>query len=105
MGKGIFARAKAGLNLTPGERAALKAREGIVIAAALAGLTAVVPYLTSGTVNWQTVAKVFAVAAVPAFAYALNKYWTAQGDTALPEPAAPVAPPAVDPSAPAQAGA
>lgn len=103
MGKSMFARASAGLNLTPGERAALKAVQGIIVSALVAGAVAVLPYLTGATVDWATVLHVFAAAVVASLALAVNKYWTAQGDPplAVVPPDAPAAP---QPPAP-QAGA
>lgn len=98
MQKNMFARASAGLNLTPAERAALKAVQGIAVSALVAGAVAVFPYLTGATVDWQTVFHVFTAAVVASLALAVNKYWTAQGDAPLnesgpvvPQPPAPQA--------------
>jgi hypothetical protein len=100
MGGNVFARAYAGLNLTPFERGALRLLEGIGASAFIAGVTAAVPYLAGGTVNWGTVGHVFVAAAGTALCLALLKYLRAWGDPIL---APPLPPDAGGPEAPGAA--
>src|SRR5260221_1811497 len=69
----IFAKARAGLNLTPADRAFLKLVAGWVIAGALSALVAFVTAVTQPNPNWRVVLAITATAVVtaPAFA-ALN---------------------------------
>lgn len=80
----LFQRAYAGLNLTPGERAALKLWKGFLLTAVAAGLAAGVQALSaSGAIDWRKVAAVAAVAFGTSLAFAFEKYFTAQGDAPL----------------------
>jgi hypothetical protein len=81
----LFARARAQLNLSPGERALLKLVEGAVLAGIVAALPVVAQLLAQQRVNWTEVARIagatFAVAAL----MALAKFYKAQGDQPLEE--------------------
>ena len=81
----LFARSRAQLNLSPGERAFLKLIEGFVVAGVVAALPIVAQLLAQQSVNWADVARLaggtFAVAALMAAA----KYYKAQGDIPLEE--------------------
>lgn len=94
----IFARAGAGMNLTPLERAALRALEGLAATAVVAAITAAAPLLAGATVNWSNVAHVALAAGITAALLAVLKYAKSFGDAPLPAstPAssAPAAPPA-----------
>ena len=80
----VFSSAANGLSLTPGQRAFLKIVKGFVVSAVAAGLTAVAQLLSAGSaVDWQKVAVVGGVAFGTSLAFALDKYWTAQGDAPL----------------------
>ena len=75
----LFAQARAGLNLTPGQRTVLRAVEMIALAAVVSFLTAL-PALTSGAkVNGGAVAAAFGVAMLAS----LSKYLKAHGDAPL----------------------
>lgn len=80
----LFSQAAQGLNLTPGQRAALKIIKGLIVSAVGAGLAAVAQLLSAGgVIDWQKVIVVGGVAFGTSLAFALDKYWTAQGDTPL----------------------
>lgn len=83
--KSLFARASAGLNLTPGERALLKLVKGIVLTALAAAFTAACQLLGSnfGKVDAKTVAEVAGVTFGVAVCNALEKWASAQGDEPL----------------------
>jgi hypothetical protein len=79
----VFAQAQAGLSLTPGQRAFLKAVEGFAFAAITAAAVALFQLTSTGTINvardWPFVAGAGAVA----FLSAASKYYKAQGDAPL----------------------
>ncbi len=79
----IFAKARAGLNLTPAERAFLKLVEGWVIAGALSALVAFVTAVTQPNPNWRVVLAITATAFVTATAFAALKYVKAHLDPPL----------------------
>ena len=79
----MFTRARLNLALTPAERAFLKALKGIATSVVLAGATAVWPLVQAQTINWRTVGEVAVGSMAVTFFYAMDKYWTAQGDPAL----------------------
>jgi hypothetical protein len=87
----LFARARAYLNLTPGERAFLKLLGGIAGTAVVAAILAAAQVL-AGTppnqVSWQVVLHVAAGAFLAALWTALAKYYKAYGDPPLPGPTA-----------------
>ena len=77
----LFALARAGATLTPGQRAFLKLVEGFVIAGAVTAVPVVADLLTRpGGVDWQTVIKAGAEAFTVAALMAASKYYKAQGE-------------------------
>lgn len=88
---GVFKRARAYVNLTPGERAFLKLVGGIAGTAVIAGLLAAAQVLAGtplGQVSWQVVLHVGAGAFAASLWAALAKYYKAHGDPPLPSPSA-----------------
>lgn len=102
---GIFARAGAYLNLSPGERALLRFGEGLAVSAGISGLQAVMPLLSSGmstaAIPWGSVAHTFAATVLGALGAAVVKFFKAQGDPQLGPPKPPAASPAAPPAPPA----
>jgi hypothetical protein len=120
----LYTRARMSLPLTPSERSFLKVLKGFVISAAIAAfMTAAQLVPNGGAVDWAKVLLSVIVAFVTTLCFALDKYWSAQGDTIpavvagdigtavassypapsapkAPAPVAPAAPPAVSPVAP-----
>lgn len=86
MSKNMFARASAGLNLTPMERAALRMLEGLAATAVVAGITAAAPLLAGGSVDWANVGHVALAAGITAALLAILKYAKAFGDAPITEP-------------------
>jgi hypothetical protein len=88
---GVFARARANLTLTPGERAFLKLVGGLAGTAVVAAVLAAAQVL-AGTppdaVRWPVVLHVAAGAFAAALWTALSKYYKAHGDPPLPAPPA-----------------
>jgi hypothetical protein len=88
MGKGLFGRAAAYLNLSPAERATLRLLEGLTLSAGIAGVQAAMPLLNAGVdpsaIPWPAVLHTFIATAMGAFGSAGVKYLKAQGDPALP---------------------
>jgi hypothetical protein len=83
----LFARARAGLVLSPGERTFLKFVDGAAISAGVAAVTAIVNLLAPGhAVDWRTVAIVGGVAFGTSILAALKKYATAHFDALLAAP-------------------
>lgn len=80
----LFARASAGLTLTPWERAVLRFLEGLAASALMAGVTAIAPYMAGQAIDWRKVLSVFVTAAFMAVLLALKKYAKAFGDAPLP---------------------
>src|SRR5690242_6650106 len=83
----LLARAHFYQNLTPGERALLRALEYLLVSAIVAGLVAVGPLIATqnvASVNWNAVLSAFATAAVMALYAAVSKYFKAFGDPPLP---------------------
>jgi hypothetical protein len=77
----LFARASAGLALTPGERAFLKVVDGFVFTAGGAAFAAVAQLLSAGgVVDWRKVAAVAGVTFATSLVVAIKKFFTAQGD-------------------------
>lgn len=76
----LFAAARAGMPLSPGQRAALKAFEAIAYAA-LVSFFGVIPAITNGftAVNWGVILGALGMA----FLVALSKYLKAHGDAPL----------------------
>ena len=81
----LFARAAAGLNLTPGERAFLKFLSGVGISAGMAAATAAISLVSShgGAVDVKSVAIVGGVAFATSAIAALKKYATANFESLL----------------------
>jgi hypothetical protein len=80
----LFARASAGLALTPGERAFLKVVDGFVLTAGGAAFAAVAQLLSAGgVVDWRKVAAVAGVTFATSLVVAMKKFFTAQGDAPL----------------------
>jgi hypothetical protein len=104
----LFARAAAQLPLSPAERAVLRFVKALLVTAILATLpvfTALITALQSGNlvVDWNAWGMRLLTAAGAAVALAIQKYYTAQGDTvplAAPK-AAPAASPVAIPAPPA----
>lgn len=83
----LLERARFYQNLTPGERALLRALEYLLVSAIVAGLVAVGPLVTTqniASVNWNAVLSAFATAAVVALYAGVSKYFKAFGDPPLP---------------------
>ena len=83
----LLQRAHLYANLTPGERALLKVIEGLVVSAAIAGLVAVLPVVSTqnvASINWMAVFSVFAAAAGKTLYDGVSKYWKSFGDPPLP---------------------
>lgn len=76
----LFARARAGLALSPAERAFLKLIQSAVIAALVSLLPAVASALAAGNVNWQAVGATAIATFATAIAHAILKFFTAQAD-------------------------
>lgn len=79
----VFQRNFLGLNLTPGQRAFIKFAKGAAVTALAAGLAAGAQFLLLPTVNWHAVFLFGGGTVAASFAFALDKYWTAQGDAPL----------------------
>ena len=80
----IFRRSRQYLPLTPKERAILKFVQGLIVSAITAALFAVGQLILSkGSISWQELWTVAAVAATVTVFNALIKYLTAKGDPAL----------------------
>lgn len=88
----LFARAAAGLNLTPGERAFLKLAKGVLWVAVVAALGVAMPLISSGhfTLNAATAQAIVGAGAVAGLS-ALEKLFSAKGDAAA--ASAPAQPP------------
>lgn len=76
----LFARARAGLALSPAERAFLKLIQSAIIAALVSILPAVASALASGTVDWTAVGATAIATFSTAIAHAILKFFTAQAD-------------------------
>ena len=79
----LFARARANMTLTPGERALLKLIEGLLCAGVVAALPALAGALGHNGVHWSDVARTALAAGAVAVLLALAKYAKAHGDPAL----------------------
>ena len=79
----LYARARANLALTPGERALLKLIDGLLVAAVVAALPVVSGALGHAGVQWSEVARTALAAGTVAALLALAKYLKAHGDPAL----------------------
>lgn len=80
----LFSKAAQGLNLTPAERAFLKLLKLWFYTALSAGVMAGAQYLlNNGQINWQALIYITGGAFLLSLLGALDKYWTAQGDTPL----------------------
>jgi hypothetical protein len=78
----MFTRARLQLPLTASERALLKLLQGSVVTILTAGVMAALPYLEGQAINWTTVIRVGAGAAIATLVATFSKYFTAQGDNA-----------------------
>ncbi len=86
----ILARARAGQDLTPAERAFIKQLQGTVISILVTAATAAFPYLSGQTIDWSNVLHVFLASLSTSIFFTLSKYFTAQGDAPQnPAPAQP----------------
>lgn len=96
----LFFRAAHNLDLTPTERAALKAIKGLGASLLLAGVVAIWPIITSSapdklaSLNWPLIVHTFVVAVVMAGLAAGNKYVAAHFEQSPPadEPATTLSP-------------
>ena len=79
----LFALARIGANLTPGQRAFLKLVEGFCVAGVVAATPVVASLLSKQGVAWQDVARIAVAAFLTAALLAASKYYKAQGDTPL----------------------
>lgn len=79
----IFSLARAGANLTPGERAFVKLVEGWLIVGLGSALLALGTELSSPHPDWPTTLKYMGVAFATATLFAAVKYFKAQGDAPL----------------------
>ncbi|MGH2484647.1 MAG: hypothetical protein ACRDHE_01415 [Ktedonobacterales bacterium] len=83
MMRNLFARARANVTLSPGERALLKLIEGLLCAVVVAALPALAGALGHNGVLWSDVARTALAAGAVAVLLALAKYAKAHGDPAL----------------------
>jgi hypothetical protein len=84
---GLLQRARLYANLTPGERALLKIVEGLIVSAAIAGIVAALPAVSTqnlAAINWMAVGSVFVAAAGKTLYDGVAKYFKAFGDPPLP---------------------
>lgn len=88
----VFTRARAGLNLTPGERAFLRLVDLCVLAGLVAALPVISDALANQPVNWSAVLHTAIAAFGVAALGALLKWLKAQTDAPLPTPVAVRAP-------------
>ena len=79
----LFALARIGANLTPGQRAFLKLVEGFCVAGVVAATPVVASLLSRQGVAWQDVARIAVAAFLTAALLAASKYYKAQGDAPL----------------------
>lgn len=79
----LYARARANVTLTPGERALLKLLEGLLCAGVVAALPIVAGALGHAGVQWSDVGRTALAAGSVAALLALAKYLKAHGDPAL----------------------
>jgi hypothetical protein len=79
----LIQRARAGMALTPGERALLRLAEGLLCAGLVAAAPIVAQALGQQVVNWGDVARAALAAGATAILLALTKYARAQGDPPL----------------------
>src|SRR5258708_813452 len=79
----IFAKARAGANLSPAQRALLKLIEGFAIAGVVAALPVLALALGQESVNWTAVGRVALGTFSTAALMAAVKYLKAQGDAPL----------------------
>lgn len=83
----IFQRAQQGLNLTPGERAALKLLEALSVAFLVAAAPIIADALSShGSVVWGDALRTALAAGAVAVLMAVIKYLKAQGDSPILQP-------------------
>ena len=87
----LFSKANAGLNLTPGERAALKLVQGFILAGLVAALPVLAQLLAAQTINWADVARIAGGTFGVAVLMAVAKWFSAQGDSPLDAPLAAIA--------------
>lgn len=81
----IFSLAAQNANLLPNQRAMLKFVEGVILSVVLAGVTAVLPLLTSNTasIDWRQVATVGVTAMLATLYNTVKKSLTAPTDPPL----------------------
>ena len=85
----LFTKARAGLNLTPAERAQLKFVEALAVAGVVAALPVLADALsTHGAIVWADVLHTGLATGAVAVILALVKYLKAQGDSPLADAAA-----------------
>jgi uncharacterized membrane protein len=82
----LFSLARAGVNLTPGQRAILRLVEGVIVAAAVAALPVVAQFLAGADLahlDYAALARYSVGAFLVALIMAVMKYAKAHGDPAL----------------------
>ena len=80
----IFSKAAQGLNLSPAQRAFLKLLKGWFYTALSTGIMAGAQYLLNNQqINWMALLYIASGAFLLSILGALDKYWTAQGDTPI----------------------
>ncbi|HEV2236859.1 MAG TPA: hypothetical protein VGR57_09400 [Ktedonobacterales bacterium] len=90
---GMFARARANLNLTPAERALLRLVKLCLVAGLVAALPILAQALSGQALDWATVGRTALAAFSVAALGALLKWLTSQADAPLPDTSAPPAVP------------
>jgi hypothetical protein len=82
----VFARSWKGLNLSPGERAAMKLVEGWLLTALGAGAAIAYQQLTAGVADYRLILPAAGGAALLTLLLSVKKYLAAQTDVPLPAP-------------------
>ena len=82
----VFARSFKGLNLSPGERAAMKLVEGWLLTAVGAGGAIAFQQLTSGNADYRVILPSAGGAALLTLVLSVKKYLSSQSDLPLPVP-------------------
>jgi hypothetical protein len=82
----LIQRARAGMALTPAERALLRLMEGLLCAGLVAAAPIIAQALSQQSVNWGDVARAALAAAATAALLALTKYARAHADPPLATP-------------------
>lgn len=76
----IFAKASAGLPLTPAQRAFLRLLEGFFMTGFVVAVQTFALYSSEGYVDWANVAHTALIAGAVAFLLAVAKYYKSHGD-------------------------